>query len=186
MEADHFFTERYGLKIQKEMLRLRHATPKDASILCKWWNDGKVMEHAGFPNGLSIEEEKVSKQIAQDDNRNRRLIVEFDDVPIGEMNYRETETHTAEIGIKICEENWQNKGLGTCYLRMLIDYLFTKMGYKKLVLDTNLKNKRAQHVYEKLGFQKKGIRADSWKDQLGNLQSSVDYELRADTYCQDC
>lgn len=47
----------------------------------------------------------------------------------------------------------------------------------KNVLDTNLNNKRAQHVYEELGFTKVKIRIDDWKDQLGRLQSAVDYEL---------
>ena len=51
------------------------------------------------------------------------------------------------------------------------------MEYKRITLDTNADNKRAQHVYESLGFQKVRINIDSWKDQLGRLQSSVDYEL---------
>ena len=51
------------------------------------------------------------------------------------------------------------------------------MGYEKIVLDTNLNNKRAQHVYESLGFRKLRVNMDSWKDQLGRWQSSVDYEL---------
>ena len=50
-------------------------------------------------------------------------------------------------------------------------------GYSKIVLDTNLKNTRAQHVYEKLGFRKLGVRANSWVDQLGQPQSAVDYAL---------
>lgn len=34
---------------------------------------------------------------------------------------------------------------------MLIEELFS-MGYEKIILETNLKNTRAQHVYERLGF----------------------------------
>lgn len=45
------------------------------------------------------------------------------------------------------------------------------------LLDTNLTNTRAQHVYESLGFHKVRTNIDSWKDQLGRLQSSVNYEL---------
>ena len=47
----------------------------------------------------------------------------------------------------------------------------------KIVPDTNLTNTRAQHVYESLGFRKVRTNIDSWKDQFGKLQSSVDYEL---------
>jgi len=47
---------------------------------------------------------------------------------------------------------------------------------------TNLKNKRAQHVYEQLGFKKIRINENSWKDQLGIWQSIVDYELTEDSF----
>ena len=49
--------------------------------------------------------------------------------------------------------------------------------YSKIVLDTNLKNTRAQHVYESLGFRKVRTNIDAWTDQTGRPQSSVDYEL---------
>ena len=51
------------------------------------------------------------------------------------------------------------------------------MGYKKIILDTNLKNTRAQHVYEMLGFKKIRINKDSWTNQIGELQLSFEYEL---------
>ena len=47
----------------------------------------------------------------------------------------------------------------------------------KIILDTNLTNTRAQHVYESLGFRKLRENIDCRRDQLGRLQSSVDYEL---------
>jgi ribosomal protein S18 acetylase RimI-like enzyme len=59
---------------------------------------------------------------------------------------------------------------------MLIGELFAR-GYKKIILDTNLNNKRAQHVYETLGFSKVRENIDSWTNQVGEIQSSVDYEL---------
>lgn len=34
-----------------ENLAIRITTREDAALLCKWWSDGKVMAHAGFPNG---------------------------------------------------------------------------------------------------------------------------------------
>ena len=93
------------------------------------------------------------------------------------MNYRKIGDRTAEIGIKICEPDHQERGLGRIVLSLLIKELFST-GYTKIVLDTNLKNHRAQHVYELLGFQKVRVNHDSWTDQLGERQSSVDYELK--------
>ena len=174
------------MNIEKENLRIRAAKPEDAKLLCAWWNDGDVMAHAGYPNGLGITEQKVVELIKTDNDLKRRLIIELNNVPIGEMSYRTLEGKTAEIGIKICNPSYQNKGYGSECLKMLMDYIFINMEYEKIVLDTNLRNKRAQYVYEKLGFRKIRVNIDAWKDQLGELQSSVGYEMSKDEYIKLC
>ncbi len=164
-------------------LVIRHAALEDAELLCLWWNDGKVMEHAGFPHGLNITQKDVAALLTKDDDEtHRRLIMEVAGVPIGEMNYRNKGNKIAEIGIKICRFEQQEKGYGTRFLRMLISFLFDQKGHDKIILDTNVDNTRAQHVYAKLGFRKVGTRVDSWRNQLGELQSSIDYELTPDTF----
>lgn len=158
-------------------MTIRSAAAKDAPQLAAWWNDGKVMAHAGFPKGLNITPSEIEKSLAGDTDAGRRLILELSGQPIGEMSYRTTEPGVAEIGIKICDFSQQEKGLGRRYLSMLIRALFEDLGFQKIILDTNLKNTRAQHVYELLGFRKTKIHENNWKNQLGELQSTVDYEL---------
>ena len=159
-------------------IQIRNAEVTDAYLLCKWWNDGKVMAHAGFPLGLGINEtEIISKIQAETDHTTRRHIILIDNVPVGEMNYRQLDDKTCEMGIKICETTHQNKGYGTIILSMFLHGLFHIRHYEKVLLDTNLNNKRAQHVYEKLGFTKVRVNVDAWKDQMGKLQSSIDYEM---------
>ncbi|MDF2869268.1 MAG: family acetyltransferase [Anaerocolumna sp.] len=163
--------------IQNKNLIIRDAVLKDAEILCHWWNDGRVMAHAGFPNGVGISIENLQKQLAASENSKvNRLIIEADNKAIGEMSYSSTEDGGAEIGIKICDDTQQEKGYGRILLSMLIKELF-RTGYTKILLDTNLNNTRAQHVYEKLGFIKRRVNKDVWKDQSGRLQTSIDYEL---------
>lgn len=87
------------------------------------------------------------------------------------------ESHWSQIGIKICDFSRQNQGLGKVILSLFINALFNDYGYHKIILDTNLNNSRSQHVYEQLGFEKIRISHNSWKDQLGRWQSTVDYEL---------
>ena len=157
----------------KEIL-IRTATVEDAEQLCSWWNDGAVMAHAGFPNGLGTTVEKIAQQI--EENASRHMIL-YAGKPIGEMNYYEVGNGVCEIGIKICDASKQNRGIGKVVLSLFIDALFHEMNYNKIILDTNLNNKRAQHVYEQLGFRRVRINVDAWRDQLGNLQTSVDYEL---------
>ncbi|MBR1780079.1 MAG: GNAT family N-acetyltransferase [Oscillospiraceae bacterium] len=163
-------------------IHIRNAGFADCQQLADWWNDGTVMAHAGFPNGIGTTAEEVGRQIASEcDEKGRTLIMEYCGRSIGEMNYRNIVDHTAEIGIKICESDYQGKGIGRIILSVFIKELFS-MGFTKIVLDTNLKNLRAQHIYELLGFQKIRVNHDSWTDQLGKWQSSVDYELTPERF----
>lgn len=157
-------------------ITLRDAEASDARRLAAWWNDGAVMAHAGFPNGLGTTAEAIAASLEKDsDGERRRLILELDGDAIGEMSYRR-EGAAADIGIKICDASKQEKGVGKTALSLLIAELF-RMGFERIVLDTDLDNLRAQHVYERLGFRRLRVNSGSWRDQLGRTRSSVDYEL---------
>jgi len=156
---------------------MREACLKDTETLLSWWNDGRVMAHAGFPKGLGISASRVEDIIRAGSAQRKLFILEYQGRPIGEMNYKTPEPGTASIGIKICEEEFQDKGLGKVYLYMLINLIFEKLHYESIILDTNEKNARARHFYEKIGFRQKAISRNSWTDQLGNPQSTVFYEM---------
>ncbi len=166
------------MHLTQDNLTIRNAEITDAPILTAWWNDGAVMAHAGFPLGLETTVEETAATLAtHTDDTRRRLIIEEDEIPIGEMSYRNLGNGRVEIGIKICNPACQNRGLGKKLLKMFIDSLFHDLGYQEILLDTNLNNLRAQHVYESLGFEKLRVNHNSWTDQLGNPQSSVDYRM---------
>lgn len=165
-----------------KQITIRNTVAEDAPQLAAWWNDGSVMAHAGFPRGLGITIEKIVTDIASDsDDTRRRLMLLADRTPIGEMCYRCVDPQTADIGIKICEADRQEQGIGRIALSMLIRHLF-QMGCTKIILDTNPNNSRARHVYEKLGFRMIRINENSWKNQLGEWESSVDYELTKEAF----
>jgi len=170
-------------------LVIRSAEVKDAVRLNTWWNDGAVMAHAGFPNGLGEALEDTIAGIKKNETYlSQRCIIEIDSVLVGEMSFYLLEGNTAEIGIKICETAYQNQGYGSKLIWMLITYLFEdealneKFRVHRIILDTNLKNERAQHVYEKLGFTRLRVNYGSWRNQLGVLQDSVDYEMTKEQF----
>ena len=169
------------MNISFENITIRNTEDRDIDQLVNWWNDGRVMAHAGFPLGLGTTSEKVRADLKGDsDDARRRLVLEYDGKLIGEMNYNVL-GEKVEIGIKICDFTCQEKGIGRKALSMLISALFDR-GIREIVLDTNLANKRAQHVYESLGFRKLRVNIDSWQDQMGRMQSSVDYSLIQDEF----
>ena len=86
------------MKIQYENLTLRQAGLPDVKQLAAWWNDGTVMAHAGFPNGVGVTEEEVAKGLG-----NGCMVIEENDRLIGECSYSNIADSIAEIGLKICE-----------------------------------------------------------------------------------
>ncbi|WP_455716149.1 GNAT family N-acetyltransferase [Anaerosporobacter sp.] len=180
--------ERTKIRVQKNNLTIRSAEGSDAELLTTWWNDGAVMSHAGFPNGLNQSLEETIELISNNERKLSQIcIIEVDGIRIGEMSY-DIGNRVAEIGIKICDDSYKNQNLGTKFIEMLVEYLFTNeaLNYAvpidKIILDTNQKNEHAKHVYEKVGFLKIRVNEDAWKDQIGQLQSSVDYEMSRERY----
>ena len=162
------------MELRHGNLLIRSALPTDAAQLAAWWNDGAVMTHAGFPNGIGTDADIVEKQLLSDDTH--RFIIESEGVSIGEMCWRETSPATAEIGIKICNPAYQNRGLGKTLLRLLSDALF-RQGFSYIEVSTMLSNQRAQHVYEQLGFGEKTLVKDGWTAPGGTVYSYLTYKL---------
>ncbi len=154
-----------------ENLSIRPATQTDVEALLTWWNDGAVMAHAGFPQGLHLSANQVEATVdafqnAIDCDGSRRAmlyILEVDGLAVGEMNYRrlKEDLTTFEIGIKICNSNYQGGGRGTCYLMMLLGELFIYQNAARVVLDTKKDNLRAQKVYEKIGFSRVAVQQEA-------------------------
>ena len=92
------------MEISNEDLTIQSAAPDDAALLCRWWNDGEVMAHAGFPDGLHASEAKVREElIAVAGGPLYQLIIEAGSTPAGEMHYRDQGGGVAENGVKICD-----------------------------------------------------------------------------------
>ncbi|HHV45952.1 MAG TPA: hypothetical protein GXX53_03445 [Tissierellia bacterium] len=67
------------MRIQKDNIVIRSATVDDAIQLNKWWNDGRIMEHAGFPNGLGESLEYTIENIKSREGKLSQLcIIEID------------------------------------------------------------------------------------------------------------
>lgn len=161
---------------------IRLATPNDAIKLASWWADGKVMAHAGFPNGIKTDVDALKISLSHQEKTYERFILEnIDKIPIGEMSQR-TKEGVATIGIKICDPSYQEKGIGSLAIKRLITYLFDECLVQCVTLDTMIENTRAQHVYKKLGFKEIRFMKDCWTDQLGQKRTGVLFELSLKEY----
>lgn len=178
------------MRIEKENIVIRSANINDSPQLNKWWNDGKVMEHAGFPNGLGVSLESTKDNIKDNDQRLSQLcIIEINYKSVGELSYNIIENGVANVGWKICESAYQNQGYGTKIIIMLLEFIFmdkdinSQFPIEKITWDTMAENNRAKYIYEtKIGAKKIGLRENTWKDQLENWRSAVDYEIKREDF----
>lgn len=178
------------MKIEKDKIIIRSANIDDASQLNKWWNDGRVMEHAGFPKGLGQSLEETIDNIRNWEGKLSQLcIIEIDGKAVGELSYRIKGDGAAYPGWKICDFSYQNQGFGPKIITMLLEFLFkdsninSKFPIDRVVWDTILENKRAQYIYEnKIGARQIGIQENAWKDQEGNWRTSVEYEISREEF----
>ncbi len=58
----------------------------------------------------------------------------------------------ATMSIHFSNDSYKNRGWGTEAQKLLIDYAFRCLKLNTIYADTVLRNKRSQHILEKLGF----------------------------------
>jgi RimJ/RimL family protein N-acetyltransferase len=105
---------------------------------------------------MLIKKDELTIRTLTPDDAYMQLVLEINGAPAGEMNCHKMNCKTMQISIEI-EPSLRNKGYGTRFLRMLLDELFST-GSERIILDVDLDNHIARHVYEKLGFRIKQIK----------------------------
>jgi RimJ/RimL family protein N-acetyltransferase len=172
-----------GKIIQGKKVSIRPLTQNDASLLFTWWNDGKIMKHVGYKEGLNITLEQINQRIQEEvEDKNekrvsRRYIISTLDkkTPIGEISYDslDLKNNSCSFGIKICDLSFQGQGYGKDALIAFITYLFGNFSLHRIELDTLVENVRAQALYTSVGFKYIGMRRDCWLDPQNNYRSAV-------------
>lgn len=79
------------------------------------------------------------------------VVAEADGAIIGMGALRRVDDTTVEVKRMRVLPEFQGKGLGTKLLNFLEDKA-KKLGYKRLVLDTSIKQEAALHLYTKYGY----------------------------------
>lgn len=164
----------------KQTVFLRPATTDDVKTINKWWSDGKIMKSVGFPNGLSITDEEVFRNIEKyqkGENSELLIIINEKGVKIGEFAYKKTTSNTYTFNIKIGECTYQGKGYGKLALLKGLDIIKSKPKAERIEISVDPENIVAISLYKSVGF--KSIRRinNNWKNQLGENCSTEILEL---------
>lgn len=100
-------------------------------------------------------QEKADRYFEKQQSPDRAMfLILLDGAPVGEVGFKriDREKKTCELTIHLQNDGVKNRGVGTAAERLALDYAFGVLGMEAVDADAALKNKRSQHVLEKVGF----------------------------------
>ena len=86
------------------------------------------------------------------------LAVMLEKEPIGEIVLKniDSEQHHCTLGISLVSDTYKNRGIGTKAEILALEYAFNELGMETVYADSIHRNKRSQHVLQKVGFRETG------------------------------
>lgn len=171
------------LKDDKELL-LRKPTEEDAESMIEYLNIvGGESDNLLFGKNefrLTVEQEReYIKNINDNDNALMLLgIINNKIISVSQVNAsnRKRISHNSELAISVKKEYW-GMGIGSAIMEELIDFAKNNNTIKTISLGVKASNKKAQHIYEKLGFKEVGVHRNFF-----NINGNYDDEILMDLY----
>ena len=99
--------------------------------------------------------EKVDRYFDQQQIPTRVVfMIMYNGNPLGEVKLKNIDYQKKEctLSIHLQNDSIKGKGIGTVAEKMALEYAFNKLDINVVNADAVLKNKRSQHVLEKVGF----------------------------------
>lgn len=101
------------------------------------------------------DEERVNAFFEKQQAKDRiALMVLLGERPIGQIIFKQIDGSKRECTLSIHMQNdqYKGRGYGTRAEQLAVEYALNELKMKRIHADTILKNKRSQHVLEKVGF----------------------------------
>ena len=145
--------------LQGDLVVLRAVERGDLPNFARWLNDETVLEYFGQVLPLSLEQEEQWYEGMLQDSSACAFSVEFEGQHIGGAGFNQIQTRNrnAEVGLFIGIPSLWDRGLGSDIMRTLLRYGFLQLNLHRIYLRVFSQNRRAVHLYEKLGFQHEGL-----------------------------
>lgn len=139
--------------LEREDLRFVHQLDNNASVMRYWFEE----PYEAFVELSDLYDKHIH------DQTERRFVVEHDGHKAGLVELVEiNHVHRrAEFQI-IIDPSHQGKGLATKAAKLAMDYGFSVLNLYKLYLIVDEENKKAVHIYTKLGFEVEGVLKDEF------------------------
>lgn len=150
--------------IETGNLIIRPLQQGDAEYMVKWLSDPEILEwYEGRDQPHGMKRVKEHYYLSEEPRVKRNLIL-LDGSAIGYVQYYPLSDKEKSLYGYINQENiygmdqfigereLQDKGIGPLFINAVVDFLFENLGAELVVMDPQLRNKRALRCYEKCGF----------------------------------
>ncbi len=146
----------------------------DLDNIMSWVNDEEVIgRFNGFNDNITREQEQnyLEKMIASETDKLYSISTE-DGVYLGQAGVHEIEANNdGRLALIIGNKEYWNKGCGQSAMEGLLDKAFNELKLERTWLVVLEQNKKARHIYEKIGFQQEEILKDYY--QLGDQKLNM-------------
>lgn len=153
--------------IKKDKVGLRLLEDNDKTLLLKWLTDERILNFWEGKSSVFDLDRITEKYYSEEDVEIIRTIIEYDGKSIGyvhmyklndellnEYEYPLTDKVVYGIDQFIGEPEYWDKGIGTKFMKLVLQYLTKEKNADIIILDPHADNPRAIRCYEKVGFKK--------------------------------
>ena len=148
--------------IEGERIYLRAITADDATDeYLSWLNDEETTR--GLASGIFPSTRADLQSFVEKVQSNRNVVMfaicdKSTNTHIGNIKLDNFDwiARTCELGLLIGNKNYWGKGIGFEVCRLTIQYAFTDLNFRKILLAVYENNPAAIHLYKKLGFVEEG------------------------------
>lgn len=146
------------------MYKLRELERKDLAIINSWRNDPELIQFLGATYRYinpDVDDRWFDGYMANRNSTVRCAVVseDSDDIlclaTLADINHL---NQSAVFHIMIGEQGNQGKGIGTFAVTNMLHHAFYNLNLHRVELDVLTSNERAIHLYEKVGFQREGLK----------------------------
>ncbi|HLR21438.1 MAG TPA: GNAT family N-acetyltransferase, partial [Tissierellaceae bacterium] len=147
-------------------VRIRKFKEKDIPNKIKWINNSENNQYLHYD--LPLEYEKTLNWFKKNKDRRDRYdgIIEVNSIPVGLIGLLsiDMKNSKAEYYIALGETKFKGKGIAKLASIKLLEYAFKEIGINKIYLFTEVENKSAQKLFERVGFKKEGLLKEDIKN----------------------
>jgi Acetyltransferases, including N-acetylases of ribosomal proteins len=173
--------------MESKNLIIREAVFEDCTYFTEWECKPDVTEFFTM-NDKATYEQLVTEYVRYNLNPMIMLFtitLKPEDKPIGKILLTRIDRKEDSMDITriyIGDEEYRNKGYGEEALRTILEYAFINLHMERVTIDHFEKNKRADYLYQKIGFQNEGLMRNAGKKNGKYVNLQLMSMLRSEYY----